>query len=229
MSFNFYHLIRLSLSLCTLFVFSSYYPVFGQLVELADSSSEIVLGEGPTYSLEQEAFIGYTARGQTLASEGFEAFTLYSDRKENVILEYTVSGRWGYIHIRADEEISLRKVKKAIAKASRFFDDIEGIILDIRYNTTEEANQNEWVRYVYQELFTGPVLLLSSTSFVIPDNWEHYFPWQFSPNEANGIVTTELKISGPTPKTTSVKDAVILSALRKLRIPSPFKEFDSIW
>jgi len=229
MSFNFYHLIRLLSTLVILHSVGSYYPVFGQLVELTNATPEIILEELSPYTPKEEAYIGYTARGQTLTTEGFEEFTVLSDRTDNAILEYAVSGRWGYMHIRACNNMKVRKVKKAIKETCNFFDDIEGIILDIRYSSVDEASQNDWLKYISQEIFSGPVILLSSASFTIPDNWHHLLPWQFSPGETNDVVTTDLTISQYSRKYAKIKDVVILSALRKLRQPIPFKDFGALW
>lgn len=224
-----YRFFRCLLSLWFLLAVGFQTNVFGQFAELQDVPAIVSPKKISIPSSEYEAFLGFAARKQTLALEGFETFTLLADRQGKPVVEYALSGRWGYIHICADAQVPLAKVKRATAKAFTFFEDIEGAILDVRFNSVGEATQNEWMKYVYQKVFSGPVILLSSAKFNFPENWQRLLPWQFLPNETDAIVNHGGSIDTYKARTSEIKDAVILSALRKLRYPAPFEEFDEIW
>jgi hypothetical protein len=228
MTTYFYHSIRLLSSLVLLFLLNSHYPVFGQFVELVEQTSQIYFQEVVNDSPEQEAFIGYANRIETLSKEGFEEFAIVADKKENAILDFAVSGRFGYLNIRADESIALGKMKKSISKAFDALGEMEGLILDFRYNSIDGATQQELFRFIYEKKFTGPGVLLSSNSFQIPSNWHIFRPWQMLPSQIEELVTTELNYVEWSPNHSKIRDQVIRAALRKLRESNLLKDFGVI-
>lgn len=197
-------------------------------MDLADQARKICLKEVALDSPEQEASIGYPIRIETLAKEGFEEFSVFTDRKENDILDFAVSGRFGYLNIRADESIALGKMKKSISKAFDALGEMEGLILDFRYNSIDGATQQELFRFIYEKKFTGPGVLLSSNSFQIPSNWHIFRPWQMLPSQIEELVTTDLNYVELSPNHLKIRDQVILAALRKLRESNILKDFGVI-
>ena len=163
--------------------------------------------------------------GTTLENEGFERFTRVSTRQGQALLEYAISGRFAYIHILANEQIPFKKVKKAITKTFDLMSEMEGLILDLRYNEVNEASQAAWLDFIVEAKETLPGTLLSGRPIDLPKDWSMYLPWQYFPdNEEDNNVHARFYS-----KNQENSDLIILSALRKLRLPDPLKDFGRIW
>ncbi len=188
------------------------FPLFMLLFALLLSASAQIADSAPNapYSTfytesndpEYLAILGYKSRGKVLLNEGFEQFRLLSDSKGNALVEYALSGRFGYLHIRAEENTSRKKLERAISKAFEVFKDVDGVILDLRFNRLEEASQHSWLQYILEKEFSGPGVLISSYPISLPQNWHFLY---------------------------TSNDKIIQAALRKLRVPQAEKDFDLIW
>lgn len=228
MTSYFYYLFRLSSSFILLLSIQAFLPVLGQLGKLPTQANEIVFQDVSEDIYGEQVVIEYASRHITLAKEGFEEFTTLKDRKGNEILEHAVSGRFGYLHVLASEQISERKVKRAIAHAIENLGDIEGIIFDLRFNTASDATLQDWFTFLNEVEFEYAGVVISAASLSIPSDWELLRPWQMSPFQIGEIISTRSVFTENRTSHKEIKDQIILISLRKLRQPHSLKNFGAI-